>query len=132
MSQELTTQQDKSVATRSNRDETAPMFTPAVDIFEVGDTTTIVADLPGVAPDAVDVTLERRILTIRGHVGHSAPEGYRRLTSEYREGAYERVFTLSDEVDQSKIKAEMKNGVLRLDLPRTAETKPKKIDVKAA
>jgi HSP20 family molecular chaperone IbpA len=54
------------------------------------------------------------------------------VSSEYREGNYSRVFTLSEAVDQKKIKAEMSNGVLRLELPRAAEAKPRKIKVKAA
>ena len=92
----------------------------------------ILADMPGVAPDDMDVTLERQVLTLRGHVRPHAPDGYRRITLEYREGDYERAFSLSDEVDQKKIKADFKHGVLRLELPRAAEAKPKKISVKAA
>ena len=133
MAQELTTQDTRDVAT-SNGDANrkAMAFTPAVDIFEHDETTVIMADMPGVAPDDVDVTLERQILTLRGKVKPYAPEGYRLLSSEYRVGDYIRVFTLSDEVDQAKIKAEFKNGVLRLELPRSPETQPKKISVKAA
>jgi HSP20 family molecular chaperone IbpA len=88
--------------------------------------------MPGVAPDDVDVTLERQVLTLRGKVRPTAPEGYRRLSSEYRVGDYIRVFTLSDEIDQTKINASFQNGVLRLELPRSAESKPMKITVKAA
>lgn len=108
------------------------MFVPAVDILEEGDTTVILADMPGVAPEDIDVTLERQVLTLTGRVKHHAPDGYRRLSTEYREGGYSRVFTLSDAVDQKKIRADVKNGVLRLELPRAAESKPKKIAVKAA
>ncbi|SDZ06971.1 Molecular chaperone IbpA, HSP20 family [Jannaschia faecimaris] len=133
MAREITPQQNRSVAsTNGDANRTAMAFTPAVDIFERDDTTVIVADMPGVAPDDVDVALERQILTLRGKVKPYAPEGYRRLSSEYREGDYIRVFTLSDDIDQSKINAEFKNGVLRLELPRSAQTKPRKISVKAA
>jgi HSP20 family molecular chaperone IbpA len=110
----------------------AMTFTPAVDIFEKGETTIIMADMPGVVADDIDVTLERQVLTLTGRVKSNTPEGYRRLSSEYREGDYMRVFTLSDVVDQKKIKADFKNGVLRLELPRAVEAKPKKISVKAA
>lgn len=132
MAQELTSQNDSDVS-RGNGETatTALAFTPAVDIFEKDETTVIVADMPGVAPDDVDVTLERQVLTLRGKVKTTAPDGYRRLSTEYREGNYARVFTLSDEIDQAKIKAEFKNGVLRLELPRAAEAQPKKISVKA-
>lgn len=133
MAQELTTQAGRNVAhSGESADRTAMAFTPAVDLFAQGDVTVILADMPGVAPDDVEVTLERQMLTLQGRARPHAPEGYRRLSSEYREGDYLRVFTLSDEVDQKKIKAEFKNGVLRLELPRAAEAKPKKISVKAA
>lgn len=133
MTQELSTQSDREMA-RGNgaADRAAMAYNPMVDIFERGDTTVIVADMPGVAPDDVDVTLERQILTLSGQIRTHAPDGYRRLSSEYQEGDYKRVFTLSDKVDQDKIKAEFRNGVLRLELPRTAEAKPKKISVKAS
>ncbi|SLN37177.1 Spore protein SP21 [Roseovarius litorisediminis] len=133
MAQELKPQAAGTVARSNGETEPATLtFTPAVDIFEKGDTTVIIADMPGVASDGVDVTLERQVLTLRGTVKPQAPEGYRRLSSEYREGDYLRVFTLSDNIDQAKINAEFRNGVLRLELPHAAEAKPKKISVKAA
>ena len=133
MAQELKPQAAGTVVRSNGETEPATLtFTPAVDIFEKGDTTVIIADMPGVASDGVDVTLERQVLTLRGTVKPHAPEGYRRLSSEYREGDYLRVFTLSDEIDQAKINAEFKNGVLRLELQHAAEAKPKKISVKTA
>lgn len=133
MAQELTRQGSREMTRgRDDDDRTAMAFTPAVDIFAKGDVTVIMADMPGVAPDDVDVTLERQVLTLRGRIRPHAPEGYRRLSTEYREGDYLRVFTLSDEVDQKQIKAEFRNGVLRLELPRAADARPKKISVKAA
>ena len=133
MAQELAKKDDSDVVPSNGETQALrPTFTPAVDIFEKGDTTVIIADMPGVAADDVDVSFERHILTIRGTVKPNAPEGYRLLSSEYREGDYLRVFTLSDDIDQAKIKAEFKNGVLRLELPRAPEAQPKKISVKAA
>jgi HSP20 family molecular chaperone IbpA len=133
MAQELTTQEMRDVAeTNGDANRRAMAFTPTVDIFERDDTTVIMTDMPGVAAGDVDVTLERQVLTLRGKVKPYAPEGYRALSSEYRVGDYIRVFTLSDEIDQAKINAAFKNGVLRLELPRSPETKPKKIAVKAA
>lgn len=133
MAQELTTQEMRDVAeTNGDANRRAMAFTPTVDIFERDDTTVIMADMPGVAAGDVDVTLERQVLTLRGKVKPYAPEGYRALSSEYRVGDYIRVFTLSDEIDQAKINAAFKNGVLQLELPGSPETKPKKIAVKAA
>lgn len=133
MAQELTKQDARDVAgTNGDADRRAMAFTPSVDIFERNDATVITADMPGVAPEDVDVTLERKVLTLHGKVKPYAPEGYRAVSSEYRVGDYVRVFTLSDDIDQTKINAEFKNGVLRLELPHSPETKPKKILVKAA
>lgn len=133
MAQELDTKDTGNVVRSNGETQPAALtFTPAVDIFEKGETTVIIADMPGVASDGVDVTLERQVLTLRGTVTPRAPDGYRRISSEYREGDYLRVFTLSDEIDQAKINAEFKNGVLRLELPRAAAAQPKKISVNAA
>jgi HSP20 family molecular chaperone IbpA len=133
MTQEISTTSGKDVTEHDEvRGSGTAMFAPAVDIVEKDAVTVIFADMPGVAPEDVEVTLERQVLTLTGRVRGPAPEGYRRLSSEYREGDYSRVFTLSDSVDQNKIKADLKNGVLRLELPRAAEAKPKKIAVKAA
>ena len=132
MAQVITTQDAHDVATNNgDANRSAMAFTPTVDIFERDGTTVILADMPGVAPEDVDVTLEHRTLTLHGKVKTYAPEGYRALTSEYRIGDYIRTFTLSDEIDQAKINAAFKNGVLRLELPRSPEAQPKKISVKA-
>ncbi len=130
MAQELARQDSREMSDGGNG-RTAMSFTPAVDIFETKGATVIMADMPGVAPEDVDVTLERQVLTLQGKVRPHAPEGYRRLSTEYRIGDYVRVFNLSDEVDQSKIKADFKHGVLRLELPRAPEAKPRKIKVRA-
>ncbi len=133
MAQELMASDERGVAPTEGRgDAMRRAFTPAVDIFERGGTTVIMADMPGVAPDDLDVTLERRVLTLRGTVKPHAPKGYRRLSSEYREGDYVRVFSLSEDIDQKQINAEFTNGVLRLELPHAAAAKPRKISVKAA
>lgn len=133
MAKELATQGGRDVAEQDGAGTPFDkVFAPAVDILEQGGKTIILADMPGVAPDDIDVTLERQVLTLTGRVKYHAPEGYRRLSTEYREGGYSRVFTLSDTVDQKKIKADVRNGVLRLELPRADEAKPKKITVKAA
>ncbi|AHD00868.1 Hsp20/alpha crystallin family protein [Leisingera methylohalidivorans] len=133
MAQELTPQGGRGMAGRNQSNGSAgTAFMPMVDIFERDETTVILADMPGVAPDGIDVTLERQVLTLKGSVEPHSPEGYRRISSEYREGDYMRVFTLSDAVDQNNIKADFKNGVLRLELPRAVGAKPRKISVKSA
>ena len=104
-------------------------FVPRVNIYEAGDVVVIEADMPGVGQDSVDITLEKNILTIRGEVEMSSPDGYEAAYAEYRIGDYERKFALSDEVDLDKIDATMKNGVLRLTLEKAEEAKARKIVV---
>ncbi|MDX1614930.1 MAG: Hsp20/alpha crystallin family protein [Candidatus Promineifilaceae bacterium] len=106
-------------------------FIPSVDIYETEDTVFLLADMPGVDDESIDITLEKNVLTIRGEVEAQSPDEHEPAYSEYRVGDYERTFTLSDEVDRDRIEATMKNGVLRLRLPKAEEAKTRKILVKA-
>src|SRR4051812_36782396 len=94
MAQEMTTASNKEVATAAGNGEATRasiVFAPTTDIFESEDHIVVVADMPGVAPDAVDITLERRVLTIRGRTTSQRHQGYRLVYQEYGEGDYERV-----------------------------------------
>ncbi|MFP4451490.1 MAG: Hsp20/alpha crystallin family protein, partial [Rhodosalinus sp.] len=84
------------------------------------------------APDDVDITLEQRVLTIRGKVRTTSPEKLQLTYAEYGEGDFERSFTLSDDFDPEKIGASVSLGVLTVTLPRAAEAKPRKIAVTAS
>lgn len=106
-------------------------FVPRVDIYEVDDTVVLVADMPGVDENSVDITLEKNILKINGFAHPQAPQDFEPAYAEYRYGNYERTFALSDEVDRDKIEATVKNGVLRLVMPKAEEAKTRKITVKA-
>lgn len=105
---------------------------PATDIFETADHVVVVADMPGVAADAVDITLERRTLTLRGRVQADRPENYRRVYAEHDIAGFERVFMLSQDIDRDHIDASISNGVLTLKLPKAEAAKTKKINVNAA
>jgi HSP20 family protein len=107
-------------------------FVPRVDIYETKDSLFLIADMPGVDEKTVDVELEKNILTITGCVEYGTMKDSTLAYSEYEVGDYERAFTLSDEIDREKIKATVKNGVLRLNLPKADKVKPKKIAIKAA
>ena len=124
----LTQETTKSVAPR-----TAPrrVFMPRADIYETKDSIVVTADMPGVDDKNVDITLEKNILTISGKVESFAPEGYEAAYREYEEGDFERQFTLTDEIDREGIQASMKNGVLKLTLPKAGPAKTRKIEVKA-
>ncbi|KQC06031.1 MAG: hypothetical protein APR62_08655 [Smithella sp. SDB] len=107
-------------------------FVPRVDIYETKDALFLIADMPGVDEKTVDVELEKNILTISGRVENGKIKDYSLVFSEYEVGDYERTFTLSDEIDREKIKATVKQGVLRLQLPKAEKVKPKKITINVA
>ena len=107
-------------------------FVPRADIFETEDAVVVVADMPGVDENSVDITLEKNVLSIDGYVEPHQPENYSLAYAEYEVGDFHRRFTLSDEVDQDNIQASVKNGVLRLHLPKAGPAQARKISVKAA
>jgi HSP20 family protein len=108
-----------------------PVFLPAVDIFENTNELVILADMPGVDGQAIDIDLKDNQLTIQGRI--EPPEGGREvaLYKEYNWGDYFRQFNLSEVIDQARITARMENGVLRLILPKVEKVKPHKIQVSA-
>jgi len=105
---------------------------PPTDIYETKDGVVMLLDMPGADPESLDVTLEKRELTISARSMISAPQGYTPVYVEYREGNYERAFTLSDQVDSERIDAMLKDGVLRLNLPKAPAAQARKIEVKSA
>lgn len=109
-----------------------PVLAPAVDIFESADTITVLADIPGVTPDKLNIDLDDNVLTITGHCDDPDREDEADVMREYRCGTFQRRFTLSELVDQSGIDATISDGVLTLTLPKVDRAKPMKIRVKAA
>jgi len=105
-------------------------FVPRVDIYETDEGIVLVADMPGVDESSVDIMLENDVLSINGYVEPVEPENYRLAYAEYRVGDYQRQFTLSEQIDQDKVEATVKDGVLRLHLPKAKPT-TRKITVSA-
>jgi HSP20 family molecular chaperone IbpA len=105
-------------------------FVPRADIYETEDKLVVVTDMPGVDENSVDITLEKNILSINGYVDYYEPEGYSLAWAEYEIGDYQRSFRISNEIDRDKIEASIKDGVLRLHLPKIEQAKLKKIAVK--
>lgn len=101
---------------------------PAVDIYETEEGLTLLADMPGVDKDAIDIRVEDGLLTISGRCSHEEPSHFN--YKEYDLLSYWRQFSLSEDVDVEKISANLKHGVLTLDLPKAEKAKPKKIDIK--
>jgi HSP20 family protein len=106
-------------------------LTPPIDIHEGPDGLVLEADLPGAREDLLDIQLEDNVLSLHAQISSPAPEGARTLHEEYRLGDFRRSFILSDEVDRSRITAELKNGVLRLLLPKAERARTHRIEIKA-
>jgi len=123
--------QQSTPAERAQRTRVRRVFTPRTDIYETKDAIILLAEIPGVAPDAVDITLDKRVLTIQGRAAVQDYDGYRRVYTEYADGDFERNFTLSDDIDRDRIEATQSNGILRLVLPKAEPAKAKKIQVKS-
>ncbi len=115
----------------SDRNSSRPVFVPAADILESGDSLMVMCEMPGVGSDGVDITLERRVLTIRARSAHQQHTGYQRVYTEYADGDFERVFTLSEDIDRDRIEATAKDGVLHLVLPKAAPAKARKIELRS-
>lgn len=125
--QELQKTETKPVETleRSGR-----IYSPRADIHETAEAIAVVADLPGVDENSVEITLEKDVLTIKGKKEAAPPEGFKLSYGEGAAGGYERSFVLSERVDRDNIEANVENGVLRLTLPKASEAVPRKIEVK--
>lgn len=104
---------------------------PPVDIYESSAGITIKADLPGVSRDRLTIQVDRDSLTIEGEAAIEMPEGMQALYADLRSTRFRRSFTLSNELAADKITAEMKDGVLTLQVPKRGELQPRKIEVSA-
>ena len=129
-SKALLAKEKAEVASPAEQTRPGLVFTPAVDIFETDKEITLLADMPGVQADDLNIDLRESVLTLEGDV--QPPEGTDEtdVIREYRTGKYYRQFTLSQVINQAKIDAELRDGVLRLRLPKVEAATPRKIAVK--
>jgi HSP20 family protein len=130
--QELQVQEKREV--EKAQEQTRPMraFLPTADIFETEDVLTVVLEMPGVDRDNIDVNVENGVLMIEGRIDFSKYEGLQPVYSEYNIGPFRRSFRISSRIDQDKIKAEMRDGVITLTLPKAEEAKPRRIEVRTS
>ena len=103
---------------------------PPVNVFEDASGITLYADLPGVPRDRLNLQVEADTLTIEGEVGLDTPEGMEATHAEIGLPRYRRVFTLSKELDSENVSAELRNGVLKLRIPKAEHAQPRRIEVK--
>jgi HSP20 family protein len=124
---ELSVREKQEAEIASEQTRPRPVFVPTVDIFETDDKLVVMADMPGVSEEGVDIHLEKNELRIRGNAKDTAV-GQPAYT-EYNVGDYQRSFMLADIIDQEGISAQMKDGVLRIELPKAKAAQPRKIQV---
>lgn len=125
------TEKREVAETGIERTRDCPCFVPRADVYETGDAIVVLADMPGVDENSVDITLEDKVLTIIGYVNPEPSEGYGLAYAEYRVGDYLRAFTLSDQIERNGIEATVKDGVLHLYLPKVEQVKKRRIAISA-
>jgi HSP20 family protein len=129
---EITTKEKQELAKPQEQTRPGRYYVPDVNIYEFDDSLKLWADMPGVRDKDLDVTLEDGVLTIVGKVATDMYAGLKPIYTEYNVGNYYREFTVNESIDESKIKATLRNGVLELELPKKEQAKPKRIQVGSA
>jgi HSP20 family molecular chaperone IbpA len=119
------------MATAPEQTRSGPVYVPATDIFENDDSITVLADMPGVKAQDLQIDLRENVLSLTGRI--TVPESPKEsdVLREYRTGTFFRQFTLAETIDQAKIDAKLTHGVLRLELPKVEKARPRQITVKA-
>lgn len=130
MAKEVKVRQSSSEAVVPERVETGPLFAPQVDVIERADSMVILADMPGVPREKVEVVLENGVLTINGEVERAEDPGTHLHAREYDVGNFHRCFTVGEGLDAAAVEATMQDGVLRLVIPKAKTHQARRIEVK--
>jgi len=128
--QEVQVQQKREVDKEREGTIPARRYLPVTDIFETDQALTVILEMPGVDKGSVDVRVENGVLSIEGQVDLSKYQGLAPLYIEYNVGNYARTFQLSSKIEQDRITAELKDGVMTLTLPKAEKAQPRRIAVK--
>ena len=121
---------DNQQVTRTGAEREERAVPPPVDVFEDAAGITLLADMPGVPRDQLELKVEGEALSIEGGVRAQTPDGLEAVYAEVRVPRYRRTFTLSRELDTARIDASLKDGVLTLRIPKAEQAKPRRIDVR--
>lgn len=124
-------EENKNLSTQKEKVD-VPTISPATDIYEDQEGVILYVDLPGVNKETLDIDVDQDILTIRGAINLTTQEKMQPTYMDIRTEVYERRFTLGDELENSRIEANLDQGVLKLSIPRSEQHKPKKIEIKVA
>ena len=131
MTTEAIEKAEKKEITETEHTRDVQHYRPNVDIVEQAEELTVLADMPGVSRDGIDIDFENGMLTIRGRLDRAEPDGVTLVSSEYGVGDFYRTFQVGEKIDGAKITAEFTDGVLSLHLPKVDQVKPRKIAVQA-
>jgi HSP20 family protein len=126
---ELQVQQKREVDKKPESTTPARRFLPVTDIFETADALKVILEMPGVDKDGIEVRVENDVLTIDGQVDFTKYQGLQPVYTEYNIGNYARNFELSSKIDQERITADLRDGVITLVLPKAEKAKSRKIKV---
>jgi HSP20 family protein len=121
----------KREAESGERTRPGRTYLPGVDIAETDDALWLRADMPGVDEKSVEVSLEEDVLTLHGRVSLEEYENLEPLYTEYNVGDFERRFRLSGGIDAGRIRGQLVNGVLSLELPKSERVKSRRIEIAA-
>lgn len=127
---EVSTRPAPGVEVGDSKREKVPAIQPPMDIYEDKDGITVVADMPGVSRERLQINVDSDRLTIEGRVDVPVSEGMSALYADVRSTRYERSFTLSRELDADNAEANLSDGLLTLRIPKRAEHKPRKIEIR--
>ena len=127
-SQEMRDQGTKDIQNQTDPDVS---LRPAIDIYEDSQGITLIADLPGVSRERLNIQVDGNTLSVEGEAFIRMPEGMEAMYADVKSTLFRRSFTLSNELDPDRINAEMKDGVLTLVLPKRVEVQPRKIEISA-
>ena len=129
MKQEVPVQQKREVEKEQESTRPTRAFMATSDIFETEEALTVTLEMPGVSKDNVDVGIENGMLTVEGRIDFGKYDGLQPVYSEYNVGPYRRSFRISSRIDQERISADMRDGIVTLILPKAEETKARRIKV---
>jgi HSP20 family molecular chaperone IbpA len=127
--QELQVQEKREVEKKEESTIPARAFVPATDIYETDDALIIVMEMAGVDKKDLDVRVESGVLNVEGRLNFNKYDGMQPVYTEYNVGHYRRSFSLSNRIDQARIRADVNDGVLTLVLPKAEEARPRKITI---
>lgn len=127
--QELSVRDKKELV--SNEEQTKPgrYYIPYTDVYESDDALSVLMEMPGVTKDNLSVTLENGVLRVEGRIDFGKYEGMEPVYTEYNVGHYARSFTVSNQIDQDGISAQLADGVLSLALPKSKQAQSRRIAI---